>query len=211
MAREQNMGSSHHEHAMRYGRGVSDPLIPRKVATQVTAALADTRVVLISGARQAGKSTLVRVVAGDGDGEKRDLDKPQDHAAALADPVGFVDTESLLVIDEIQRAPDLLLAIKAAVDEDPRPGRFLLTGSSQLFGMAAAPDALPGRMETIELWPFSQGEIDGTPDRFIDAAFDLGADTGRHPPRSLVLPAPENRRPQRTSTPLRLTRPTGLA
>nr|WP_051571447.1 ATP-binding protein [Cryptosporangium arvum] len=152
------------------------PLIPRKVAGQVAEALVDTRVVLISGARQAGKSTLVRVVAGDHAGERRDLDKPQDRAAALTDPVGFVETESLLVIDEIQRAPDLLLAIKSAVDEDPRPGRYLLTGSSQLFGMAAAPDALPGRMETIELWPFSQGEIDGTPDRFIDAAFDLGAD-----------------------------------
>jgi predicted AAA+ superfamily ATPase len=90
--------------------------------------------------------------------------------------VGFVDSPELLVIDEIQRAPELLLAIKASVDEDPRPGRYLLTGSSRLFGMVAAPDALPGRMETVELWPLSQGEIDGTPDRFIDAIFALGPD-----------------------------------
>jgi predicted AAA+ superfamily ATPase len=88
--------------------------------------------------------------------------------------VGFVDTQDLLVIDEIQRAPDLLLTIKASVDEDPRPGRYLLTGSSQLFGMIAAPDALPGRMETIKLWPFSQGELDGEPDAFVDAIFTLG-------------------------------------
>jgi uncharacterized protein len=151
-------------------------LLPRHVAAQVDAALADTRVVLISGARQAGKSTLVRVVAGDRLAERRDLDRAQDRAAALADPVGFVDSPDLLVIDEIQRAPELLLAIKASVDEDPRPGRYLLTGSSQLFGMIAAPDALPGRMETVELWPFSQGEIDGEPDGFIDALFAQGPD-----------------------------------
>ena len=151
-------------------------LIPRQVAAQVDAALSDTRVVLISGARQAGKSTLVRIVAGGRRAERRDLDRAQDRAAALADPVGFVDSPDLLVIDEIQRAPDLLLAIKAAVDEDPRPGRYLLTGSSQLFGMVAAPDALPGRMETVELWPFSQGEIDDAPDGFVDAVFALGPD-----------------------------------
>ncbi|MDG4764346.1 ATP-binding protein [Solwaraspora sp. WMMD406] len=149
-------------------------LIPRHAAAQVNAALADTRVVLISGARQAGKSTLVRVVAGDRLVERRDLDRAQDRAAAVADPVGFVDSAELLVIDEIQRVPELLLAIKASVDDDPRPARYLLTGSSRLFGMVAAPDALPGRMETIELWPFSQGELDGEPDGFIDAVFTLG-------------------------------------
>ena len=150
------------------------PLIPRRAAAQVAAALADTRVVLVSGARQAGKSTLVRVVAGDHLGERRDLDRAQDRAAAQADPVGFVDAPDLLAIDEIQRSPELLLAIKASVDEDPRPGRYLLTGSSRLFGMVAAPDALPGRMETVELWPFSQGEMDGGPDGFIDAVFASG-------------------------------------
>jgi predicted AAA+ superfamily ATPase len=106
--------------------------------------------------RQAGKSTLVRIVAADRLAERRDLDRAQDRAAAHADPIGFVDSPELLVIDEIQRNPELLLAIKAAVDEDPRPGRYLLTGSSRLFGMVAAPDALPGRMETIELWPVPQ-------------------------------------------------------
>ncbi|HEX8343210.1 MAG TPA: AAA family ATPase, partial [Actinoplanes sp.] len=151
-------------------------LIPRHVAAQVGAALSDTRVVLITGARQAGKSTLVKVVAGDRLAERRDLDRAQDRAAAITDPVGFVDSVDLLVIDEIQRVPELLLAIKAPVDDDPRPGRYLLTGSSRLFGLIAAPDALPGRMETVELWPLSQGEIDGDPDRFVDAVFTFGAD-----------------------------------
>ncbi len=132
--------------------------------------------VLVSGARQSGKSTLVRLAADGRAAERRDLDREQDRAAALADPTGFVSFDDLVVVDEIQRVPELLLAIKVAVDEDPRPGRFLLTGSSSLFGLRGAPDALPGRMETVELWPFSQGEIDGTPDGFIDAVFTQGPD-----------------------------------
>ncbi|HET8685006.1 MAG TPA: ATP-binding protein [Micromonosporaceae bacterium] len=150
-------------------------LIPRRATTAITEALADTRVVLVNGARQAGKSTLVRAVAGQRAAEWRDLDLPQDRQSALADPVGFVSFEDLVVIDEIQRVPDLLLAIKATVDADTRPGRFLLTGSSRLLGLRDLPDTLPGRMETIELWPFSQGEIDSAPDGFIDAAFQLGS------------------------------------
>jgi predicted AAA+ superfamily ATPase len=78
------------------------------------------------------------------------------------------------VIDEVQRVPELMLEIKASVDRDPRPGRFLLTGSARILGLRGVPDALPGRMETIELWPLSQGEIDERPDGFVDAIFELG-------------------------------------
>ena len=148
--------------------------VPRRAAPAITDALADTRVVLVNGARQAGKSTLVRAVAGQRAAEWRDLDLPQDRQSAHQDPIGFVAFPGLMVIDEIQRAPELLLAIKAKVDADPSPGQFLLTGSSRLLGLRELPDTLPGRMETIELWPFSQGEIDGAPDSFIDAAFRLG-------------------------------------
>ncbi|GAB7052321.1 ATP-binding protein [Catenuloplanes indicus] len=153
--------------------GRSD-LIARRAQALVDDALADTRVVLVNGARQSGKSTLVRVVAGARASQRRDLDLPQDREAASVDPVGFVEFPGLMVIDEIQRVPELLLAIKATVDAEPSPGRFLLSGSSRLLGMRGLPDALPGRMETVELWPFSQGEIDGTPDRFVDAIFALG-------------------------------------
>lgn len=149
-------------------------LLQRRAETAIVDALADTRVVLVNGARQAGKSTLVRRVAGQHVSEWRDLDLPQDRQSALEDPVGFVSFDGLMVIDEIQRAPELLLAIKATVDADPRPGRFLLTGSSRLLALRDLPDTLPGRMETVELWPFSQGEIDGTPDGFVDAVFRLG-------------------------------------
>ena len=149
-------------------------LVPRHAGPPVAEALADTRVVLVNGARQAGKSTLVRAIAGQQAAEWRDLDRPQDRQSALDDPVGFVSFDGLTVIDEIQRVPELLLAIKVAVDADPRPGRFLLTGSSRLLGLRDLPDTLPGRMETIELWPFSQGEIDSTADSFIDTVFRLG-------------------------------------
>lgn len=138
-------------------------------------ALADTRVVLINGARQCGKSTLAAVVAGDIGAEWRSLDSATWRQAAMTDPTEFVASPVPLVIDEVQRVPDLLLAIKQTVDAEPRPGRFLLTGSARLLGMRHVPDALPGRMETIELWPLSQGEIDKRPtERFVDAVFAEG-------------------------------------
>jgi uncharacterized protein len=135
----------------------------------------DTRVVVVTGARQCGKSTLVQVVAKGRAAEWRSLDTAVTRQAAVADPVGFVEYPGLMVIDEIQRVPELLLAIKEQVDADPRPGRYLLTGSARVLGLRALPDTLPGRTETIELWPFSQGEIDGARDGFIDAVFGTGA------------------------------------
>ncbi|MFC4529467.1 ATP-binding protein [Sphaerisporangium dianthi] len=151
-------------------------VLPRRAGQAVREALRDTRVVLVNGARQCGKSTLVRSLAKDRAAEWRSLDTPAVRQAAIADPAGFVAFRELMVIDEIQRAPDLLLAIKEQVDTDPRPGRYLLTGSARVLGLRGLPDALPGRVETIELWPFSQGEIDGTGDRLVDALFSEGPD-----------------------------------
>jgi predicted AAA+ superfamily ATPase len=150
-------------------------LVSRKAQPLVEEALQDTRVVTVNGARQAGKSTLARLVAGASrHAEIRPLDDPALLRAAQEDPVTFVDHDGLMVVDEVQLAPELFRAIKLAVDTDPRPGRFLLTGSARILALRDLPDALPGRMEIIELWPFSQGEIDGTPDKFVDAAFAHG-------------------------------------
>jgi predicted AAA+ superfamily ATPase len=91
----------------------------------VEEALADTRVVLVTGARQCGKSTLVRLLAKDKAGEWRNLDTAAVRQAAMTDPAGFVDFPDLMVIDEVQRVPDLLLSIKEQVDTDPRPGRVV--------------------------------------------------------------------------------------
>jgi uncharacterized protein len=151
-------------------------ILPRHAAVAVREALEDTRVVLINGARQCGKSTLAAEIAGDRGGQWRSLDRLVTRQAAEYDPAEFVADASFMVIDEVQRVPELFLAIKETVDADPRPGRFLLTGSSRVLGMRGLPDALPGRMETIELWPLSQGEIAEKPDGFVDAVFDLGPD-----------------------------------
>lgn len=149
-------------------------LIARHAKLLVDTALADTRVVLINGVSEAGKSTLAEVVAESSEGSSmRSLDLPQWLSAADTDPVGFVQHDGLLVVDEIQRAPRLFLPIKHEVDTDRRPGRFLLTGSARILGLKELPDALPGRMETIELWPLSQGEIDGGADSFAESIFTL--------------------------------------
>lgn len=146
---------------------------PRRAEARLSAALSDTRVVAITGARQVGKSTLVkRALKGKRDFTTRSLDKPIELNAARADPLRFVRHDGLMIIDEVQRAPELMLAIKSIVDDDDRPGQFLLTGSARLMGLRDLPDALVGRMETIELWPFSQGEIDRTADDFIDRVFE---------------------------------------
>jgi len=131
--------------------------------------------VTLNGARPAGKSTLARVAARTSPNALfRLLDDPATLRAARDDPADFVEYDGLLVIDEVQLAPELFRSIKVAVDTDPRPGRFLLTGSAQVLALRDLPDALPGRMEIVELWPFSQGEIDHSPDAFVDAAFARG-------------------------------------
>ncbi|MQY21650.1 ATP-binding protein [Nocardia macrotermitis] len=150
--------------------------IPRRASELVKEALADTRVVIVNGARQTGKSTLAEHCLGDRlDVVRYYLDRTRDRSAAQADPAAFLDAPGTIFIDEVQRVPELWLEIKHVVDRDPTPGRFLLTGSARLLGLSSIPDALPGRSETIELFPFSQGEITGAPDGFIDAAFIRGS------------------------------------
>ncbi|MGD9753041.1 MAG: ATP-binding protein [Acidimicrobiia bacterium] len=160
--------------------------VPRFVESAIEAALADTRVVVVNGARQAGKSTLVRRILRSRPGsDERRLDRPLELAAARLDPDAFVRHDGLLAIDEIQRAPELVLSIKDDVDLDPRPGRFLLTGSARVLGLRSLPDALVGRTETIELWPFAQAEIEGSRPDFVDALLrgSLGELTSLGTPR----------------------------
>jgi len=150
--------------------------VPRRAAELVEEALADTRVVIVNGARQTGKSTLAELcLRGRPDSVRRYLDDPQTRASAIADPVAFLDSSGTMLIDEVQRVPELWLTIKYIVDRDPRPGRFLLTGSARLLGLSELPDALPGRSETVELFPLSQGEVNDEPDGFVDAAFTHGS------------------------------------
>lgn len=143
---------------------------PRFVRQRLEDALLDTPVVAVNGARQVGKSTLVAdVVDTRPDARIVTLDDAIQLEAARHDPRAFVEHDGLLVIDEVQRAPELLAAIKATVDRRRTPGRFLLTGSTRLLTLPELSESLAGRVEIIDLWPLSQREVAERPGCFVDA------------------------------------------
>ena len=135
---------------------------PRHIAPLLTDALADTPVVLINGARQSGKSTLVQAQS-TATGTPRQyltLDDAVVLNAAKSDPAGFINgLQGAVTLDEVQRAPEVFLAIKAAVDRQRQPGRFLLTGSADVLLLPGIADSLAGRMEVLSLWPLSSAEM----------------------------------------------------
>ena len=134
----------------------------RHIEPLVHEALADTPVVVVHGARQTGKSTLVRTLAQETGRSYLTLDDGAVLAAATADPHGFVQgLQGPVVLDEVQRVPALLLAIKAAVDRQREPGRFVLTGSAKVLQLPDMADSLAGRMEILTLWPLSAQEQAG--------------------------------------------------
>ncbi len=145
----------------------------RNLLANVQAALADTPVVLLQGARQTGKSTLAQMLTERATVRRYlTLDDSTVLAAAMADPAGFIDgLEGPVVIDEVQRAPELFPAIKASVDRHRKPGRFLLTGSANVLLVPRISESLAGRVELATLWPLSQGEIEGRRETFIDRVF----------------------------------------
>ena len=116
-----------------------------------------------------GKSTLVREVVTDRDATVLSLDGTAAYNAARADPDAFVrQFDGLLVIDEVQRVPELVRAMKDAVEEDRRPGRFLVTGSADLLQIPGIEESLAGRAETVVLYGLSQGELAGHREDFVD-------------------------------------------
>lgn len=146
-------------------------IYPRFLESGIRESMTDTPVTLIAGPRQSGKTTLAQRVASR-DLEYLTLDDETTLLAARSDPVGFVRNLDRAVIDEIQRAPGLLPAIKKSVDEDRRPGRFLLTGSANLMALPTVTESLAGRMETLVLLPLSQAELAGTEINWLDLIFE---------------------------------------
>jgi uncharacterized protein len=148
-------------------------IYPRHVAAQVTTAISDTPVVVIVGPRQSGKSTLAEQIAAEQGGHLVSLDDAAPRAAANADPTGFVEERDLpLFIDEFQKAPALLDAIKSRVDRARRGGRrpagmFLLTGSANVWSTLRISESLTGRAERVHLWTLSQGELRGHRESFL--------------------------------------------
>lgn len=144
-------------------------MLIRHIAPLLQDALLDTPVVVVNGARQTGKSTLVQALAGvtlpqATPRQYLTLDDAVVLNAAKSDPAGFINGLSVPVtLDEVQRAPELFLAIKAAVDRNRQPGRFLLTGSADVLLLPGIADSLAGRVEVLSLWPLSSAELAGSP------------------------------------------------
>jgi uncharacterized protein len=155
-------------------------LFPRFASANIQTALEDTPVVMINGPRQCGKTTLVKAFAD----ERRTyltLDDETALTAARSDPVAFLRPLDTAIIDEIQRAPELLRAIKRSVDDDRRPGRFLLTGSADVLTLPTVAESLAGRMEIVNLLPLSQAEIERGATRFLEQAFSGNLPTPKQP------------------------------
>ena len=145
----------------------------RNITSKIEASLEDTPIIFINGPRQSGKSTLVKWLS-----QKKypsrylTFDDSNVMAAVSADPEGFVsEINEPVIIDEIQRVPELFLAIKKSVDQDRQPGRFILTGSADVLLLPKLADSLAGRMEILTLWPFSETEILKTTTNFIQRIF----------------------------------------
>jgi uncharacterized protein len=145
--------------------------VQRFAARRVATALTDTPVVMLIGPRQCGKTTLVQQFA-DKDREYVTLDDDTVLEAARNDPAGFVRGFDLVTIDEVQRAPELLRAIKRSVDNDRRAGRFLLTGSANILTLPQVSESLAGRMEIVNLMPISRAETLGKEPSFLKMAFN---------------------------------------
>lgn len=149
-------------------RSQPNQIVHRHLTPHVEESLRDTPAVLINGPRQCGKTTLAQQFAGPM--TYLTLDDPNLLAAAQQDPLGFVRRLDRAIIDEVQRAPQLMLAVKLAIDQDRRPGRFLLTGSANLMALPQIADSLAGRVAIHTLLPFSQSELQGRRNDFLQRA-----------------------------------------
>ena len=162
-------------------------LYPRLLIPVIREAMTDTPVVCLLGPRQSGKTTLAQTLAPDR--AFVSLDEKSYYKVATEDPVGFVASlPDAVTLDEVQRAPDLLPAIKRVVDRDRRSGRFLLTGSANLLLLPKVTESLAGRMEIAHLQPLTEAEKMRTPGRFLNDLLEGAFVTGIEPGRKSVGP-----------------------
>lgn len=148
-------------------------LVPRLAQDLLDELAAALRIVIVNGPRQSGKTTMLKQYQRAHGGSYRTLDNRQDQEAGLADPVAFaVDGEPPRLIDEVHLGGDWLVrAIKIAVDEDPRPGRFVLSGSSRFLTIPTLSESLAGLAAFVDLWPLSMAEVTGGPADFLGRVF----------------------------------------
>lgn len=154
---------------------------PRSLGRIVREALADMPVVVVTGLRQSGKSTFLQCERGLADRRYVSLDDFAQLESARSDPDALVKSDEPLTIDEAQKCPELLVAVKRQVDRDRRPGRFLLSGSANFALLRGVGESLAGRAVYLVLHPFTRRELVGTTERTpaVREIFDTGK-----PPRS---------------------------
>lgn len=140
----------------------------RRILAVALEHMMDDPVVLLEGPRSVGKSTLLSEIAKKRGGRVVDLDDPATLTAMLADPATQIAGDQLVCIDEYQKAPLVLDAIKAELNRGTAPGRFVLTGSARHESLPGAAQALTGRLDRLEVMPLSQGEIDGVHEDWLE-------------------------------------------
>lgn len=156
-------------------------MIQRRIESKILDALNFSPVVFLAGARQTGKSTLAQAIAKKRNLHYVTLDDLTILQAARNDPQGFISSYARpIVIDEVQRVPQLLLEIKRQVDTDRKPGQFFLTGSANALMLPKVADALVGRIVIFTLFPFSYDEIHGFQNRILDH-LSVGIRLGNYP------------------------------
>lgn len=145
---------------------------PRHLKSKILRFLEASPVVLLTGGRQTGKTTLIKEIAAEKKCEFISLDNLRFLSSARQDPMGLLEQyPSPLIIDEIQRVPELALPIKLKVDENRTPGMYLLTGSSNPLVAPRLNDSLAGRMFILHLWPLSQAELRSSQPQFLELLF----------------------------------------
>jgi len=150
-------------------------LYPRYLMPRVIEALNDSPVVLIHGPRQCGKTTLARLVGDEVGFSYLSFDDDVQRASAQADPVGYVaELPNRVILDEVQRVPEMFTSLKAAVDARREPGRFILTGSANVLLVPKLADSLAGRMDLLRLHPLTQVELAGEDSHFLSRLFTKG-------------------------------------
>lgn len=148
----------------------TDSLIERRILPVLLDRMRESPVVALQGARAVGKSTVLRQIADRHDVEVIDLDNETQRRLAEASAIDVVDGRSPVCIDEYQRVPAVLQAIKAQLNQRHENGRYLVTGSSAFWALPRGTQSLTGRLQLLEIMPFSQGEIDGIHEDFLDVA-----------------------------------------
>ena len=164
---------------------LSGRMVARRLLPLARERMVDDPVVLLEGPRSVGKSTLLREIVAATGGVLLDLDDPATRDAVAADPGAFVAGDEPVCVDEYQKAPIVLDAIKSELNRDSRPGRFVLTGSTRHDSLPGAAQALTGRLARLRVYPLSQGEVAGVHESLLEELFsDARAVAGARPTSS---------------------------